>query len=57
MAYLFDYSIGILHSLNRIQSLPTESIGNKVKALLRDDQIAVRVKAANALGYMFGDIL
>lgn len=47
---------GILHSLNRTQGLPTESISNKVKALLRDDQVAVRVKAANALGYMFGDI-
>lgn len=47
---------GILHSLNRNQGLPTESISNKVKVLLRDDQVAVRVKAANALGYMFGEL-
>lgn len=48
--------IGILHNLNRSPGLPTESISNKVKALLRDDHVAVRVKAANALGYMFGEM-
>lgn len=56
--YIYIFMItGILHSLNRNQSLPTESISNKVKTLLRDEQVAVRVKAANALGYMFSEIV
>lgn len=50
--------IGLLHNLYSTEHQhTTENVSLKLSALLRDDQPSVRVKAANALGLMFGDAL
>ncbi|KAJ6639089.1 Maestro heat-like repeat-containing protein family member 1 [Pseudolycoriella hygida] len=50
--------IGLLQNANKTnQQQTTESVGQKIAILLKDDHIAVRVKAATALGYMFGNLL
>lgn len=50
--------IGLLHNLHsELQQHTTESVSEKIANLLKDDQISVRVKAANALGLMFGETL
>ncbi|XP_053949877.1 maestro heat-like repeat-containing protein family member 1 isoform X1 [Anastrepha ludens] len=48
--------IGILHNFLPERNTQTESVGNKLAALLKDENHFVRVKAATALGYFFGDI-
>lgn len=49
---------GLLHNLNKAnQQQSTEIVGQKIAVLLKDDHIAVRVKAATALGYMFGNLV
>lgn len=49
---------GLLHNLNKTnQQQSTEIVGQKIAVLLKDDHIAVRVKAATALGYMFGNLV
>lgn len=47
---------GLLHHLYLGGGHATEAVSQRVQALLRDDQVAVRVKAAQGLGYMFGDV-
>lgn len=50
--------IGLLHNLHspsNQQQHSAEYLSHKIAVLLHDDQIAVRIKAANALGSMFGD--
>ncbi|XP_058977775.1 maestro heat-like repeat-containing protein family member 1 isoform X1 [Musca domestica] len=48
--------IGILHNFLAERNTQTEAVGNKLAALLKDENHFVRVKAATALGYFFGDI-
>ncbi|XP_036218360.2 maestro heat-like repeat-containing protein family member 1 isoform X2 [Bactrocera oleae] len=48
--------IGILHNFLPERNTQTESVGNKLAVLLKDENHFVRVKAATALGYFFGDI-
>lgn len=49
---------GLLQNLNKTnQQQSTEIVGQKIAVLLKDDHIAVRVKAAAALGYMFGNLI
>ncbi|XP_075158391.1 maestro heat like repeat family protein c11.1 isoform X1 [Haematobia irritans] len=48
--------IGILHNFLSERNTQTEAVGNKLAALLKDENHFVRVKAATALGYFFGDI-
>lgn len=49
---------GLLQNLNKTnQQQSSEIVGQKIAVLLKDDNIAVRVKAATALGYMFGNLL
>uniref|UniRef100_W8B438 HEAT repeat-containing protein 7A n=1 Tax=Ceratitis capitata TaxID=7213 RepID=W8B438_CERCA len=48
--------IGILHNFLPERNAQTESVGNKLAVLLKDENHFVRVKAATALGYFFGDI-
>lgn len=51
--------IALLHNMriskNGIE-IDRNNISLKISHLLRDDQQIVRVKAAEALGYLFGDI-
>lgn len=52
--------IGILYNLNSgssHQQHAADYLHHKISALLQDSDIAVRVKAANALGFMFGEII
>lgn len=52
--------IGLLHNLHAgssHQQHSAEYLSHKIGVLLHDDVIAVRVKAANALGLMFGEII
>ncbi|XP_037026601.1 maestro heat-like repeat-containing protein family member 1 [Bradysia coprophila] len=50
--------IGLLQNLNKTnQQQSAEIVGQKIAVLLKDDHIAVRVKAATALGYMFGNLV
>lgn len=49
--------IGLLYNYHTLtHQHPHEHLSQKIAQLLHDDQIAVRVKAANALGFMFGEI-
>lgn len=48
--------LGILHNFLAERNTQTEAVGNKLAALLKDENHFVRVKAATALGYFFGDI-
>ncbi|XP_065363715.1 maestro heat-like repeat-containing protein family member 1 isoform X1 [Calliphora vicina] len=48
--------IGILHNFLTERNTQTEAVGNKIAVLLKDENHFVRVKAATALGYFFGDI-
>ncbi|XP_037937938.1 maestro heat-like repeat-containing protein family member 1 [Teleopsis dalmanni] len=48
--------IGILHNFLTERNAQTESVGNKIAILLKDENHFVRIKAATALGYFFGDI-
>ncbi|XP_067641697.1 maestro heat-like repeat-containing protein family member 1 [Eurosta solidaginis] len=48
--------IGILHNFLPERNAQTEVVGNKLAALLKDENHFVRVKAATSLGYFFGDI-
>lgn len=49
--------VGLLYNMNKaVSQHMTENVGAKLAVLLRDEQISVRVKAAHALGYMFGDL-
>lgn len=48
---------GLLHNLNRTNQQSTESVGQKLSVLLKDEQNSVRIKAANALGLMFSDLI
>lgn len=38
------------------RSPQTEGVGNSIVLLLKDENHYVRIKAATALGYFFGDI-
>lgn len=52
--------IGLLHNLHSgssQQQHTAEYLSHKIAVLLKDEQIAVRIKAANALGFMFGEII
>lgn len=46
-----------LHSGSSQQQHTAEYLSHKIAVLLHDDVIAVRIKAANALGLMFGEII
>ncbi|KAH8303311.1 hypothetical protein KR059_006711 [Drosophila kikkawai] len=48
--------IGILHNFLSERNQQTESVATKIAVLLKDEQATVRVRAATALGYFFGDI-
>ncbi|KAL7745291.1 hypothetical protein ACLKA6_015316 [Drosophila palustris] len=48
--------IGILHNFLSERNAQTESVANKIAVLLKDEQSTVRIRAAQALGYFFGDI-
>ncbi|XP_030379317.1 maestro heat-like repeat-containing protein family member 1 [Scaptodrosophila lebanonensis] len=48
--------IGILHNFLSERNTQTESVGSKIAMLLKDESNTVRVRAATALGYFFGDI-
>lgn len=48
--------IGILHNFLTERNSQTEAVGNKIAVLLKDENHFVRVRAATALGYFFGDI-
>ncbi|KAH8235312.1 hypothetical protein KR038_009962 [Drosophila bunnanda] len=48
--------IGILHNFLSERNIQTELVASKIAMLLKDEQAAVRVRAATALGYFFGDI-
>ncbi|KAH8397492.1 hypothetical protein KR222_008299, partial [Zaprionus bogoriensis] len=48
--------IGILHNFLSERTAQTESVASKIAVLLKDEQPTVRVKAAQALGYFYGDI-
>ncbi|XP_037882576.1 maestro heat-like repeat-containing protein family member 1 [Glossina fuscipes] len=48
--------IGILNNFLMERSPQTEGVGNSIVLLLKDENHYVRVKAATALGYFFGDI-
>lgn len=52
--------VGLLHNMHSgasHQQHSAEYLSHKIAVLLHDDVIAVRVKAANALGLMFGDVV
>lgn len=49
-------SPGILHNFLSERNAQTESVATKIAVLLKDEQSTVRVKAAQALGYFYGDI-
>ncbi|EDW07993.1 maestro heat-like repeat-containing protein family member 1 [Drosophila mojavensis] len=46
--------IGILHNFLSERNAQTESVAGKIAVLLKDEQVTVRVRAAQALGYFFG---
>lgn len=46
-----------LHSESSQQQHTAEYLSHKIAVLLHDDQIPVRIKAANALGFMFGEMV
>ncbi|KAH8408933.1 hypothetical protein KR009_004065 [Drosophila setifemur] len=48
--------IGILHNFLSERNAQTEAVAGKIAVLLKDEQAAVRMRAATALGYFFGDI-
>ncbi|XP_017099571.2 maestro heat-like repeat-containing protein family member 1 [Drosophila bipectinata] len=48
--------IGILHNFLSERSVQTEAVAGKIAVLLKDEQAGVRMRAATALGYFFGDI-
>lgn len=48
--------IGILHNFLESASQRDEAVGHKLALLLRDESTIVRLKAATAIGYFFGDI-
>lgn len=51
--------VGLLHNIHSKtghQQHSAEYLSHKIATLLHDDQNIVRVKAANALGFMFGDV-
>lgn len=48
--------IGILHNYLTEKNQQSESIGNKIGVLLKDENQTVRFKAATALGYFYGEI-
>lgn len=48
--------LGILNNFLTERNTQTEAVGNKIAVLLKDENHFVRVKAASALGYFFGDI-
>ncbi|XP_055840897.1 maestro heat-like repeat-containing protein family member 1 isoform X1 [Episyrphus balteatus] len=48
--------IGILHNYLTEKNQQTESVGNKIAVLLKDENHTVRYKAATALGYFYGEI-
>jgi len=49
--------IGLLHNLNATHSHASENLSQKISVLLHDEQNSVRVKAANALGFMYGEAI
>lgn len=53
---LSHLSPGILHNFLSERNVQTESVASKIAVLLKDEQAAVRMRAATALGYFFGDI-
>lgn len=49
--------IGILHHFNKNkQHLNLEQISHKISYLLKDENVKVRIKASEALGFLYGDI-
>ncbi|EDX02836.1 maestro heat-like repeat-containing protein family member 1 [Drosophila yakuba] len=48
--------IGILHNFLSERNVQTETVASKIAVLLKDEQALVRMRAATALGYFFGDI-
>jgi len=48
--------LGILHNFLSERNLQTETVASKIAVLLKDEQALVRMRAATALGYFFGDI-
>lgn len=51
--------VGLLHNIHSKtghQQHAAEYLSHKISTLLHDEQSIVRVKAANALGFMFGDV-
>ncbi|XP_062140957.1 maestro heat-like repeat-containing protein family member 1 [Drosophila sulfurigaster albostrigata] len=48
--------IGILHNFLNERNAQTESVASKIAVLLKDEQATVRMRAAQALGYFFGDV-
>lgn len=46
-----------LHSGSSQQQHSADYLSHKISVLLHDDVVAVRVKAANALGFMFGEVV
>lgn len=48
--------VGILHNFLESASQRDEAVGHKLALLLRDESTIVRLKAATAIGYFFGDI-
>lgn len=52
--------IGMLYNLSansNQQQHTAEYLNHKIAALLNDDVAAVRIKAANGLGFMYGDVM
>lgn len=47
---------GILNNFLAHRNHNTDSVGQKIAVLLKDDNHNVRMKAALALGYFFGDL-
>lgn len=45
-----------LHSSSSQQQHTPDYLRHKISVLLQDEIVAVRIKAANALGFMFGEI-
>ncbi|XP_026846537.1 maestro heat-like repeat-containing protein family member 1 [Drosophila persimilis] len=48
--------IGILHNFLSERNAQTEAVASKMSVLLKDEQAGVRIRAATALAYFFGDI-
>lgn len=52
--------IGMLYNLSSgssQQQHTAEYLNHKISALLNDDVATVRIKAANALGFMYGEVI